>query len=199
MCRTQPRRPFGLAELSFFKDGEAIFGYLDDTCIIALPERMHELYKAYRHALWAHSRVELNSRKTCVWNAAGEEPPGLSVLQGDVGGGRGAPATAHGLTVRGDACVRLRLAQREEPAPTNPTREGFAGCLAAAALLRRPAGQLPFSRSAARRDGRVCCLARLRRDSLPRQAPAWAMRTRRCLPSRSDPPGQDGYCRRCPC
>ena len=51
--------------------------------IIARPERMHELCEAYGHALWAHSRVELNSRKTRVWNAAGEEPHGLSVVQGD--------------------------------------------------------------------------------------------------------------------
>ena len=42
-------------------------------------EYSQELCEAYRRALWAHSHLELNSRKTCLWNAAGEEPHGLSV------------------------------------------------------------------------------------------------------------------------
>ena len=65
------------------RDGEAIFAYLDDTYIIATPERINELYRAYQLALWAHVHIELNSRKTRVWNAAGEEPPGIEALRGE--------------------------------------------------------------------------------------------------------------------
>ena len=65
------------------RDGEAIFAYLDDTYIIATPERINELYLAYQRALWAHARIELNSRKMRVWNAAGEEPPGIAALRGE--------------------------------------------------------------------------------------------------------------------
>ena len=66
------------------RDGEAIFAYFDDTYIIAPPEWVHELYtqRTRGRALWAHVRIELNCRKTRVWNAAGEESPGMSALQG---------------------------------------------------------------------------------------------------------------------
>ena len=42
------------------REGEAIFAYLDDTYIVAAPERVRELYECYRAALWAHARVEIN-------------------------------------------------------------------------------------------------------------------------------------------
>ena len=54
-------------------DGEANFAYLDDRYVLAPTERVQELYAAYERALWAHARVELNCRKTRVWNAAGED------------------------------------------------------------------------------------------------------------------------------
>ena len=111
--------------------GEAIFAYFDDTYITALPDRMRELYEAYKRALWAHSCVELKSPKTRVWNAAGEEPPGLAVLQRDadtaIGWGTGrsrysskgsrsvAPLSA---ATRPCVCGFHRMA-RSTPAPTN--------------------------------------------------------------------------------
>ena len=65
-----------------------------------------ELYKAYRRALWIHARVALNRFKTHVWNAAGEEPPGISALQQDLDaavwvGDWALPPTEQGLTVLG--------------------------------------------------------------------------------------------------
>ena len=106
------------------RDGEAIFAYLDDTYIIAAPERIHELHLAYAQALWAHARIELNSRKTRVWNAAGEEPPGLAAQQGEADnavwvGDWTLPPTHQGLTVLGtpfgsDAYVQQRLALKRE-------------------------------------------------------------------------------------
>ena len=40
-------------------DAEAVFAYLDD--IVALPERIQELYSAVEDALWKNARVQLNS------------------------------------------------------------------------------------------------------------------------------------------
>ena len=57
--------------------------YLDDTYIIATPEQVCEPYEAYPHALWTHARVELNRSNRRVWNAVGEEPPGLQALHTD--------------------------------------------------------------------------------------------------------------------
>ena len=129
-------------------------------------------------------------RTAGVWNAAGEEPPGLSTLQGAADtaiwvGDWALPPQQQGLTVLGtplgsDEYVRLRLAQKREEHDRLLQRVPLVKdlqALVAAALLRRPEGQLPPSRSAARRDGRVCCLSRLRCDSLPRHAPGPCGRT----------------------
>ena len=52
---------------SQLRDGKAILAYLHDTYIVSSPERVCELYEAYRRALWAHAHVGLNRSKTpCV-------------------------------------------------------------------------------------------------------------------------------------
>ena len=63
------------------REGEAIPAYLDDIYIVAVPERVRELYERYRAALWSHARVELNFGKTRIWNAAGAEPRHIADLQ----------------------------------------------------------------------------------------------------------------------
>ena len=70
------------------------------------------------------ARIELNSRKTRVWNAAGEEPPGIAALQGEAHtavwvGDWTLPPTQQGLTVLGtpvgsDAYVQHRLALKRD-------------------------------------------------------------------------------------
>ena len=67
------------------REGEAVFAYLDDTYIVAAPERVKELYECYRAALWSHARVELNFGKTRSWNATGEEPRDIADLQQERG------------------------------------------------------------------------------------------------------------------
>ena len=62
------------------RDGEAIFAFLDDVYIVALPERVQQLHDAIAEAMWAHARVQLNAGKTRLWNAAGEEPPQLAAI-----------------------------------------------------------------------------------------------------------------------
>ena len=56
------------------RDGEAVFAFLDDVYIVALPEN---------NALWDRARIRLHEGKTRIWNAAGEEPPAVADLGGD--------------------------------------------------------------------------------------------------------------------
>ena len=61
-------------------DGKAVFAFLDDVYVVALPERIRELYDLLAAALWNRARVRLHESKTRIWNAAGEEPPNISDL-----------------------------------------------------------------------------------------------------------------------
>ena len=67
------------------RDGEAVFAFLDDVYVVALPDRVRELYAAVEVALWRHAHVQLNRAKTRIWNAAGEEPANIGDLR-PVGG-----------------------------------------------------------------------------------------------------------------
>ena len=127
VANREPLMPalYSLAQHPALQGAGTAAGWRGDlsVCRILSP-RIHELYEAYRRALWALSRVELSSRRTRVWNTAGEEPPRLSVLQGDADtaiwvGDWALPPQQQGLTVLGtpfgsDAYVRLRLAQTHE-------------------------------------------------------------------------------------
>ena len=64
------------------RDGEAVFAFLDDVYVVALPERIRELYDLLAAALWNRARVRLHEGKTRIWiaAAAGEEPPNISDL-----------------------------------------------------------------------------------------------------------------------
>ncbi|CAE7924529.1 unnamed protein product, partial [Symbiodinium sp. KB8] len=64
------------------RDGEAVFAFLDDVYIVALPES-RALYDALSTALWDRARIRLHESKTRIWNAAGEEPPAVADLGGD--------------------------------------------------------------------------------------------------------------------
>ena len=61
--------------------GEAVLAFLDDTYVVSNPERTRPARDALSAALWHHARVRLNEGKTRIWNAAGEEPPGIADLQ----------------------------------------------------------------------------------------------------------------------
>ena len=100
------------------REGEAIFAYLDDTYIVAAPERVKELYECYRAALWSHARVELNFGKTRIWNAAGEEPRDIADLQQEGGdavwvGDWSLPPEQQGLVVLGAPIGSEAYVQRQ--------------------------------------------------------------------------------------
>ncbi|OLP76330.1 132 kDa protein [Symbiodinium microadriaticum] len=166
------------------QDGEAIFAFLDDTYVVAPPDRVRTLYDAFRAALWRHARVELNRGKTRVWNAAGEEPPGIADVQGDSDavvwtGDWSLRPDLQGLLVLGtplgsDAFVQsqleLKRAEHDKLLTRIPAVEDlqaawlllrFCACPRANYLLRvlPPAATLPF---AAAHDGAVDrCLSAL--------------------------------------
>ena len=88
------------------RDGEAVFAFLDDMYIVALPERTRALYDALSNALWDRARIRLHEGKTRIWNAAGEEPPAVADLGGDARepvwvGDWSLPPERQGLTVLG--------------------------------------------------------------------------------------------------
>ena len=100
------------------REGEAIFAYLDDTYIVAAPERVRELYECYRAALWVHARVEINLGKTRIWNAAGEEPRDVAELQHEGGdtvwvGDWSLPQAQQGLIVLGAPIGSEAYVQRQ--------------------------------------------------------------------------------------
>ena len=45
------------------RDGEAVFAFLDDVYIVALPERIRALYDALSAALWNRARLCLHEGK----------------------------------------------------------------------------------------------------------------------------------------
>ena len=166
------------------RHGKAIFAFLDDTYVVAPPDRVRTLYDAFRAALWRHARVELNRGKTRVWNTAGKEPPGIADVQGDSDavvwtGDWSLRPDKQGLLVLGtplgnDAFVQrqleLKRAEHDKLLTRIPAVEDlqaawlllrFCACPRANYLLRvlPPAATLPF---AAAHDGAVDrCLSAL--------------------------------------
>ena len=68
------------ASAAQLRDGEAVFAFLDDTYVVAPPERVAAVHATLQEALWNHARIQLNAGKTRIWNAAGEEPPDIAHL-----------------------------------------------------------------------------------------------------------------------
>ena len=108
---------------SQLRDGEAVFAFLDDTYIVAAPERVRTLYDALASALWDRARIRLHQGKTRIWNAAGEEPPDIA----DLGEGEESvwvgdwtlPPESQGLTALGsplghDAFVARQLQHKRD-------------------------------------------------------------------------------------
>ena len=72
-----------LAEVqSSLQNGEAVSAFLDDMYIICGPDRVVFLFRLAQETLWKHARIEVNLRKTKVWNAGGVEPAEVRELGG---------------------------------------------------------------------------------------------------------------------
>ena len=143
------------------REGEAVFAYLDDIYVVAVPERIRELLDACQQALREHACIELNRGETRIWNAAGEEPAHISELRGHGEqpiwtGDSSLPRDRQGLLVLGtplgtDDDVRGKEADGARPPPhPHPRGPRPASCVATSALLRRPPSQLPPAERPAR-------------------------------------------------
>ena len=82
--------------------GETLYAFLDDIYVTVSPERVRPVYDLLSEQLFNHTRIQLNTGKTRVWNGAGQRPPNLTSLGSDVWVGNPAlPSTEQGLTVLG--------------------------------------------------------------------------------------------------
>ena len=59
---------------------ERIFAFLDDVCVVCLPERVQTVVSILAAELWNHALIQVHEGKTQVWNRAGEEPVGIHEL-----------------------------------------------------------------------------------------------------------------------
>ena len=70
--------PALVATQTALRGGERLYAFLDDAYLTRDPQCVRATFLALRQALKSHANIDLNVGKTRVWNAAGEEPPGLS-------------------------------------------------------------------------------------------------------------------------
>ena len=82
--------------------GETIFAFLDDIYCILPPERVRPVYDLLAHHLQAQAHIRLNSGKTRIWNASGQQPPNIETLGPEVWvGSTSQPRHEQGLIVLG--------------------------------------------------------------------------------------------------
>jgi hypothetical protein len=82
--------------------GEDLYAYLDDIYVVCQPQRCRIVFDTLRHHLSEKAGIEINLGKCKVWNASGNEPPGIRQLGDDVWkGGVDTPIQMRGLMVLG--------------------------------------------------------------------------------------------------
>ena len=62
------------------RPSERIFAFLDDVCVVCLPERVQTVVNILAAELWAHAQIQVHHGKTQVWNRVCEEPAGMEEL-----------------------------------------------------------------------------------------------------------------------
>ena len=63
------------------RPGEFLFAFLDDICIVCLPDRVGDIHAVLQEELYRHARISVHLGKTKVWNSGGEEPEACAMLQ----------------------------------------------------------------------------------------------------------------------
>ena len=82
--------------------GETVFAFLDDIYCLLPPERVRPVYDLLAHHLHAQAHIRLNSGKTRIWNASGQQPPNIETLGPEVWvGSTSQPRHEQGPTVLG--------------------------------------------------------------------------------------------------
>ena len=65
----------------FLRPGEKLYAFLDDIYVLCPPARVVEVYGILQAELWRHAGIQINGRKTQVWNQAGVYPRRCEVLE----------------------------------------------------------------------------------------------------------------------
>ena len=64
--------------------GEHLLAFLDDTCILSLPQRARPLYNVMGTTLETGAGIHLHAGKTRIWKRAGIRPPDIDDLGEEV-------------------------------------------------------------------------------------------------------------------
>ena len=107
--------------------GETLLAYLDDLYVVSPPHRTVPIFNLLQANLDAHAGISLHLGKTRVWNAAGEEPTDIHLLQptppaAPIWTGNWAlPTNAQGLQILGTPSDTLTMWPR--PCTTNTSHK----------------------------------------------------------------------------
>ena len=177
------------ASAAHLRDGEAVFAFLDDTYIVAPPERVAAVHATLQEALWSHARRQVGSlpKRPSTPQARWRQQSAVPVRQsGEAGGASAALARARagrGLgrgAWTGNLALRCRVPGQ---CPQSP-QEGACGAgswLGARRKTAKAATRLAGpTRTGAVGAVRASCESRLRRSSCWTKAslPSGAPRTR---------------------
>ena len=62
------------------REGEKLFAFLDVVYLDCKPERVLEVFRLIKNAVWIHSRISVHCGKTQLWNRSGTTPRGCEDL-----------------------------------------------------------------------------------------------------------------------
>ena len=146
------------------KEGERLFPFLDDICVVCLPERIGEVCRVVEQQLWTRTGIGVHQGKTKLWNAGGCKPaladalsaaarqriPHVVVWRGD----HDLRVSQQGLTV---LCVPVGPVAAEDGGTfkivgEEPSSGGRPSALASLQLLRGHTSEFPVEDSAPRSD-----------------------------------------------
>ena len=65
----------------FLVPHEHLFAYLDDICVVCLPDRVGPIFKHLQEALDQYARIQVHLGKTSVWNRGGHFPLACQQMQ----------------------------------------------------------------------------------------------------------------------
>ena len=65
---------------SRLRDGEKLFAFLDDVCLVCSPGRVADVLKIIEEELMAHANISLHLGKTQVWNRSGVVPASIEEI-----------------------------------------------------------------------------------------------------------------------
>ena len=62
------------------REGEMLFAYLDDICVLCDPDRVVEIFVQFGTPSSIKQAVQVNFGKTKVWNGAAVKPTNMHVI-----------------------------------------------------------------------------------------------------------------------